>query len=1382
MGGRMVQSRFTQQVQKAKQLIACVSALVLAAALVPILPATFAFAEDSATTSSNPSIDSMLAAGPFVEGEALVVYRDDAAGQSRSRATTPDQALGSAGFSLETTWDFSGVANTNSGGEGEAVQPFSLEAEPASDNVYIAQVVKPNATTAELLEELQGFDFVVAAAPNYLHESPVTTAEQDDIAPAETTEPLPATEEEKAAIAPEVPEAPRTGEAPAAPITLDGTEVEAGSEGSAPTNDPLFGFQWALDNKVQLADGTPVDSDVNFSELYAQASQGEENIIAVVDMGVDYTNEDLADAMWVNPGDIGLPGKHGYDFSRNDDDPMPESSDLANSHGTHCAGIIAASANNGTGITGVAPKTKIIALKITPSAYGIGLADSAILGSYEYVLKAKLAGQNVVAVSNSWVAAITSKVTEFAIEKAGQAGILSVFGAGNDNTDTGTSLYNGAGFYASDSPYILAAAATSVQRVYATYTSHSHDLVEVATPGSAILSPVATGSQTYLPAIAQMNDQKKATPGAHSLYYNNLADFSLEKAGLEVSLTNAEGTPLDQNRLTLLSGTGLDGRSALRADIQNVSKGDKVRFTWSVINPLKGKDWAAAQNMQVAILPGVSIDEQGTAANGILKAGVMVDVLDAAGASILMKNTDLGAPKEIVSSTDSRNAESWSLTAEGFDRIKNDDTLKVTVDIRAHTMLDSSQTRVGSLTLADFGMGFAEGLPYSYMGGTSMACPLAAGSIGLLASLYPEETPLQLRGRLVGGTKSLNDANAASAGVAPYPFAPGTYDRENNPKATASRGMLDLPTAASPSEVHPNTWGANVSDGTTLVIEGYALNRATSVSIDGEPLTTFTAADDGSSLQVEGAAAVLDGGRHQVLVSDGRATHEGNFTLPLVDQRLAFVKVTEVPQVPTQAADGSPLAESGALVAAGDRLFFRGEYGNFLSSFDPEGDGTWVRCTSPVEAGYDPRLFQATTELVYADGKLYTAVEWTVETGDPLNPVDLAVGLLVYDIESDTWAKDPIVFADPVAALPSPNSSAFGIASYNGNVAIVLDDFAGKVLSIYNPKTNEQTSIAVDESTDPSGSLTPLLFAHTLPTMQVGTDLVFGGLLEDDAKHYQLALARYDGTAFSVPSKGAAAPPGAPAQDLVPMKQYLQQGIAASGDAVLFSGASAEGLGDTYQFNLATNTWEPLGIKMPGGSSAPRPYSACFYRGSYYVLGASESNAESTVLYRSPQEVTFTPSDYTASAQAATGGTVAVSQGPEPAKAQRVAAASERVEHVAIGDSVTWRAVPDEGFVFAGWYTQDSSLVSKDASYTQPITATIALTAQFVAGAGPDPGPGPGPDPDPKPLPDNKTPQGTQTLVSTGDPLAGALALVGLGATGALAVMITSFSTRRKRH
>ncbi|MBC7252254.1 MAG: S8 family serine peptidase, partial [Anaerolineae bacterium] len=85
--------------------------------------------------------------------------------------------------------------------------------------------------------------------------------------------------------------------------------------------------------------------------------------IAVIDTGVDLDHPDLQDKI--------VPG---WDFVNNDATP-----DDDHSHGTHVAGIAAATTNNALGIAGVAWNTRIMPVKVLDSG-GNGSMDDVIAG------------------------------------------------------------------------------------------------------------------------------------------------------------------------------------------------------------------------------------------------------------------------------------------------------------------------------------------------------------------------------------------------------------------------------------------------------------------------------------------------------------------------------------------------------------------------------------------------------------------------------------------------------------------------------------------------------------------------------------------------------------------------------------------------------------------------------------------------------------------------------------------------------------------------------------------------------------------------------------------------------------------------------------------
>ena len=111
-------------------------------------------------------------------------------------------------------------------------------------------------------------------------------------------------------------------------------------------------------------------------------------IIAIIDTGVDWDHPDLDDNIWINYEEIPENGidddnngyiddNIGWDFVNSDNNP-----DDDNSHGTHVAGIAAAEGNNGIGISGVTWNSKIMALKVLQSS-GSG-SSTALASAIEY--------------------------------------------------------------------------------------------------------------------------------------------------------------------------------------------------------------------------------------------------------------------------------------------------------------------------------------------------------------------------------------------------------------------------------------------------------------------------------------------------------------------------------------------------------------------------------------------------------------------------------------------------------------------------------------------------------------------------------------------------------------------------------------------------------------------------------------------------------------------------------------------------------------------------------------------------------------------------------------------------------------------------------------
>ena len=123
------------------------------------------------------------------------------------------------------------------------------------------------------------------------------------------------------------------------------SRMTAGS--SLPFDDPRLFQQWHYQNR---GDGISTVSgcDINVFPVWKRYTTGSpEVIVGVVDGGIDFKHEDLADNMWHNPEKSGN-AAYGYNFVNDSFQVNPDN------HGTHVAGTIAAVNNNGKGVCGIA--------------------------------------------------------------------------------------------------------------------------------------------------------------------------------------------------------------------------------------------------------------------------------------------------------------------------------------------------------------------------------------------------------------------------------------------------------------------------------------------------------------------------------------------------------------------------------------------------------------------------------------------------------------------------------------------------------------------------------------------------------------------------------------------------------------------------------------------------------------------------------------------------------------------------------------------------------------------------------------------------------------------------------------------------------------------
>lgn len=205
-----------------------------------------------------------------------------------------------------------------------------------------------------------------------------------------------------------------------------------------PPNDPLFLQQWNMEM-------------IQAPSAWAYGT-GSGVTVAVIDTGVKQDLEDLSYTAF----------SKGYDFVNDDNDPTDD-----HGHGTHVAGTIAQSTNNGKGVAGVAPRARIMPLKVLSSQGSGTTAD--ISDAIRYA-----ADEGAHILNLSLGGGPRSTVMEDAVSYARRKGVLVVCAAGN----TGDGVVE----YPAAYPGATAISSVGPTRQLAPYSSYGKQ-IKLAAPG-----------------------------------------------------------------------------------------------------------------------------------------------------------------------------------------------------------------------------------------------------------------------------------------------------------------------------------------------------------------------------------------------------------------------------------------------------------------------------------------------------------------------------------------------------------------------------------------------------------------------------------------------------------------------------------------------------------------------------------------------------------------------------------------------------------------------------------------------------------------------------------------------------------------------------------
>lgn len=204
-------------------------------------------------------------------------------------------------------------------------------------------------------------------------------------------------------------------------------------------NDPDYTKQWNFRN-------------INIEQAWDE-TKGEGVTVAVIDTGVSKV-PDLKLTKFVK----------GYDFVNDKADASDD-----NGHGTHVAGTIAQSTNNGYGVAGIAYQATIMPLKVLAARGGGTVADIA-----ESIKFAADNGADVINLSLGGGGA--SKLMEEAIDYAYNKGVVIVAAAGNEGKNASS--------YPARYPHVISVAATDATNQKAPYSNFGAG-VDISAPGGS---------------------------------------------------------------------------------------------------------------------------------------------------------------------------------------------------------------------------------------------------------------------------------------------------------------------------------------------------------------------------------------------------------------------------------------------------------------------------------------------------------------------------------------------------------------------------------------------------------------------------------------------------------------------------------------------------------------------------------------------------------------------------------------------------------------------------------------------------------------------------------------------------------------------------------
>lgn len=249
-------------------------------------------------------------------------------------------------------------------------------------------------------------------------------------------------------------------------------------------DDPLLGNQWHHDM---------IDSPAAWAY-----TRGADVLLAVVDSGVEMAHEDLSahivTAMAIDP------------FG-GDTDPNPDPAEgVSGYHGTWVAGVASAVGNNGIGVVGVAPESRIAPVRLIT---GSGISNTQFIAALGHGISSANPQHRVAVSNNSWglsyeaplfalPASVESALNDGITNGRSGRGIIYVWASGNDAPEGDNSSYD---IFASNR-FVFAVGAVDNVGAKAPYSEAGSNVLVSAPGGTVSGLGIVTTDGTGAPGLA----------------------------------------------------------------------------------------------------------------------------------------------------------------------------------------------------------------------------------------------------------------------------------------------------------------------------------------------------------------------------------------------------------------------------------------------------------------------------------------------------------------------------------------------------------------------------------------------------------------------------------------------------------------------------------------------------------------------------------------------------------------------------------------------------------------------------------------------------------------------------------------------------------------